>query len=243
MFYFCFSKNGLLATQSAPSPQIRPRMITTPYTLTMISVALNILFLSSDSSEIPSLWEMQSSLLNDSSEDVLVPLCQSLLISALEDPGCEGPNVSIKIVFGKKSACCLLYSVQSSWVKKVWSAMYFLSLSLKSLTRLNFSDIPFCNSGLVNMFKFSQIILPYVKMGSILTGTNRYYSCKSPTSKKMLSMHWLLPSEHGFVKCSIIIHAVLNCDWHFCHLSTVFYNVRGCISQGGAEWGEFLRSS
>ncbi|KAL9966066.1 hypothetical protein ACROYT_G024079 [Oculina patagonica] len=45
-----------------------------------------------DSSEIPSLWEMQSSLLNDSSEDVLVPLCQSLLISALEDPGCEGPN-------------------------------------------------------------------------------------------------------------------------------------------------------
>ncbi|PFX32428.1 bromodomain adjacent to zinc finger domain protein 2B-like isoform X3 [Stylophora pistillata] len=45
-----------------------------------------------DSTEIPSLWEMQSSLLNDSSEDVLVPLCQSLLISALEDPGCEGPD-------------------------------------------------------------------------------------------------------------------------------------------------------
>ena len=48
---------------------------------------------------------MQSSLLNDSSEDVLVPLCQSLLISALEDPGCEGPNVSIGI-FLKKSAFC-----------------------------------------------------------------------------------------------------------------------------------------
>lgn len=47
-----------------------------------------------DSTEIPSLWEMQSSLLNDSSDDVLVPLCQSLLISALEDPGCEGPDVS-----------------------------------------------------------------------------------------------------------------------------------------------------
>ena len=68
----------------------------------MISVVLNILL--SDSSEIPSLWEMQSSLLNDSSEDVLVPLCQSLLISALEDPGCEGPNVSIGI--SKKSAFC-----------------------------------------------------------------------------------------------------------------------------------------
>ena len=50
--------------------------------------------LCSDSTDIPSLWEMQSSLLNDSSEDVLVPLCQSLLISALEDPGCEGPDVS-----------------------------------------------------------------------------------------------------------------------------------------------------
>jgi len=37
---------------------------------------------------------MQLSLLNDSSEDVLVPLCQSLLMSALEDPGCEGPDVS-----------------------------------------------------------------------------------------------------------------------------------------------------
>jgi len=59
-------------------------------------------------------------------------------------------------------------------LKKVWSAMYFLSLPLKSLTCLNFSDIPFFNSGLVNMLKFSQIILPYVKMGSILTGTNRY---------------------------------------------------------------------
>lgn len=47
-----------------------------------------------DSSEIPSLWEMQSSLLNESSEDVLVPLGQSLLLSALEDPGCEGPDVS-----------------------------------------------------------------------------------------------------------------------------------------------------
>ena len=69
----------------------------------MISVVLNILL--SDSSEIPSLWEMQSSLLNDSSEDVLVPLCQSLLISALEDPGCEGPNVSIGI-FPKK---CILF--------------------------------------------------------------------------------------------------------------------------------------
>ncbi|XP_029202523.2 bromodomain adjacent to zinc finger domain protein 2B-like isoform X3 [Acropora millepora] len=45
-----------------------------------------------DSNEVPSLWEMQLSLLNDSSEDVLVPLCQSLLMSALEDPGCEGPD-------------------------------------------------------------------------------------------------------------------------------------------------------
>ena len=72
-------------------------MITTPYALSIISVLLNIfLFVCTDSSEIPSLWEMQSSLLNDSSEDVLVPLCQSLLISALEDPGCEGPNVSFR---------------------------------------------------------------------------------------------------------------------------------------------------
>ena len=62
----------------------------------MSSVSLNMFCVCTDSSEIPSLWEMQSSLLNDSSEDVLVPLCQSLLISALEDPGCEGPNVSIR---------------------------------------------------------------------------------------------------------------------------------------------------
>lgn len=143
MFYFCFSKNGLLATQSAPSPQICPRMITTPYTLTMISVALNILFLSSDSSEIPSLWEMQSSLLNDSSEDVLVPLCQSLLISALEDPGCEGPNVSIKIVFGKKSACCLLYSVQSSWVKKSLVCNVFLVPSVEVFNMSQFQRYSF----------------------------------------------------------------------------------------------------
>ena len=60
---------------------------------------LNIFWFCSDSSEIPSLWEMQSSLLNDSSEDVLGPLCQSLLISALEDPGCEGPDVSISELF------------------------------------------------------------------------------------------------------------------------------------------------
>ena len=53
-----------------------------------------VFYCATDSTEIPSLWEMQSSLLNDSSEDVLVPLCQSLLISALEDPGCEGPDVS-----------------------------------------------------------------------------------------------------------------------------------------------------
>ena len=63
--------------------------------LYLIRFVLNISYIFSiDSSEIPSLWEMQSSLLNDSSEDVLVPLCQSLLISALEDPGCEGPHVS-----------------------------------------------------------------------------------------------------------------------------------------------------
>lgn len=80
----------------------------------MVSVALNILFLSTDSSEIPSLWEMQSSLLNDSSEDVLVPLCQSLLISALEDPGCEGPNVSIHIFFlSRKMHVIFHYSVQN----------------------------------------------------------------------------------------------------------------------------------
>ena len=159
-------------------------MITTPYALTIISVALNILFLSSDSSEIPSLWEMQSSLLNDSSEDVLVPLCQSLLISALEDPGCEGPNVSIKILFGKYSACCLLYSVQKQMNSKKCLVCNVLLVPCVEVTCLDFSNILLRNSGLVNMLKFSQMLLPVVKMESILTDCNRYLSCKSPTRKK-----------------------------------------------------------
>ena len=90
-----------------------------------------------DSSEIPSLWEMQSSLLNDSSEDVLVPLCQSLLISALEDPGCEGPNVSI-IFF-----CRVLFS------RHLWAA-HGISL------RVVFCTDSYCMGGYLELVNISQ---------------------------------------------------------------------------------------
>jgi hypothetical protein len=37
--------------------------------------------------------DMQASLLNESDEDVVTPLCQTILLAALDDPGVEGPFV------------------------------------------------------------------------------------------------------------------------------------------------------
>ena len=37
--------------------------------------------------------EMQASLINESDEDVITPVCQMLLLAALDDPGVEGPQV------------------------------------------------------------------------------------------------------------------------------------------------------
>ena len=39
--------------------------------------------------------DMQASLLNESDEDVITPLCQTMLLAALDDPGVEGPCVCI----------------------------------------------------------------------------------------------------------------------------------------------------
>lgn len=38
--------------------------------------------------------EMHASLLNENDEDVITPLCQTLLLAALDDPGVEGPQVT-----------------------------------------------------------------------------------------------------------------------------------------------------
>lgn len=46
------------------------------------------------STELPSVKDMQLCLLNEG-EEVLLPLCQSLLFQALEDPGYDGPYVCI----------------------------------------------------------------------------------------------------------------------------------------------------
>ena len=44
--------------------------------------------------EVPSMADIQASLLNESDEDVITPLCQTMLLAALDDPGVEGPCVS-----------------------------------------------------------------------------------------------------------------------------------------------------
>ena len=44
--------------------------------------------------EVPSMADMQGSLLNENDEDVITPLCQTMLLAALDDPGVEGPCVS-----------------------------------------------------------------------------------------------------------------------------------------------------
>ena len=44
--------------------------------------------------EVPSMADMQASLLNETDEDVITPLCQTILLAALDDPGVEGPWVS-----------------------------------------------------------------------------------------------------------------------------------------------------
>ncbi|CAB4032060.1 Hypothetical predicted protein, partial [Paramuricea clavata] len=41
--------------------------------------------------EVPSMADMQGSLLNENDEDVITPLCQTMLLAALDDPGVEGP--------------------------------------------------------------------------------------------------------------------------------------------------------
>ncbi|XP_046846146.1 bromodomain adjacent to zinc finger domain protein 2B-like isoform X2 [Xenia sp. Carnegie-2017] len=41
--------------------------------------------------EVPSMCDIQASLLNENDEDVITPLCQTLLLAALDDPGVEGP--------------------------------------------------------------------------------------------------------------------------------------------------------
>ncbi|XP_028411273.1 bromodomain adjacent to zinc finger domain protein 2B-like isoform X2 [Dendronephthya gigantea] len=41
--------------------------------------------------EVPSMADMQASLLNENDEDVITPLCQTMLLAALDDPGVEGP--------------------------------------------------------------------------------------------------------------------------------------------------------
>ena len=38
--------------------------------------------------------DIQASLLNESDEDVITPLCQTILLAALDDPGVEGQFVS-----------------------------------------------------------------------------------------------------------------------------------------------------
>ena len=48
-----------------------------------------------------------------------------------------------------------------------WTVTGMGGAGINWLTSFNFHDIPSCNSGLVYLFEFSQMLLPLVKMESI----------------------------------------------------------------------------
>ena len=52
---------------------------------------------------MPSIADMQASLIHENDEDVVTPVCQMLLQAALDDPGVEGPQVKFKTIAQKSN--------------------------------------------------------------------------------------------------------------------------------------------